>query len=305
MRTQAPAITNLINLKSERSARSFTLALDCLNSGLENKKIWNVEINDAKSTLSNGIDLALDVIFQRWLDSRSANRQYEEWTNDFSMFCSFNQAAGRIKRLTKSAPKTQVVQDYLVALQEVVTIWNLIQSLKPFVVKGRRPSENKTEEQIAADLSNTGICAICGNRQKLTVGTMVHHGYQMSEYNHAGYRIGECFGTRYHCYELGCEANVAFAPILKAHLKDYRQTLKTLQSGTVETLTVQRHKYEGGRQVPYNEILKKGSDEFNRELENQIDHVKANIRFTLSDIETNDSKITGWKLQPLKYGGKQ
>jgi hypothetical protein len=303
MSIDAPILTKLITDKDSRSAQSFSSALARLNSGLTDKKIWNVEINDAKFTLSNGVNIALDAVFHRYLGGRGRSN-YEEWTNDLSMFCSFNQAAGRIKRLVKKAPKTEIVAEFIAAYQEVDAIWKAICELKPYTVKGRRPNENKTEAQIAEELFNTGICAICGNRQKLSENRMVHHGYQMSEYNHAGYRVGKCFGTRYLCYELSCEANIAFAPILKAHLKDYRSALKVLKSGTVETLIVQRHKYEGGRQVPYNVVLTKGTDEFDRELENRIDSVKANIRFTLSDIESNDSKTLGWTLQPLKYGGK-
>lgn len=303
MRTEAPLLIALIAAKDSRSAQSFETALACLNSGLETKKIWNVEINDAKFTLSNGVDRGLENIMSRWYKARPANHQYAEWQNDFSSYCGFNQASGRIKRLSKSAPKTPLVIEYLAALQEVVAIWNLIQALKPYIVKGRRPNENKTEAQLAVELKNTGICAICSNRQKLDAGKMVHHGYQMSEYNHAGYRVGKCFGTGYLCYELGNEANVAFAPILESYLKDYRKTLRTLQSG-VDTLVVLRHKYEGGCRVPHNVTLTKGTDEFDRELKNQIEDTKNQIKYTLRDIETNDAKIVGWTLQPLKYGGK-
>lgn len=304
MTIEAPILTKLLADKDSRSAQSFSSALACLNSGLEAKKIWNVEVNDAKFTLSNGVNRALDVIIDRWRAERAGSHEYAEWQNDFSSYCSFNQASGRIKRLTKNAPHTVVVCHYIEALQEVASIWNLIQSLKPYIVKGRRPSENKTETQIADELSNTGICAICDRRQKLDAGKMVHHGYQMSDYNHSGYRMGKCFGTRRSCYELSNEANVAYAPILANQLKSYRQALKTLKSGTVETLTVNREKYEGMKRVKELVTLKKGTPEFERELASQISQTEDYIRYTLSDIKINDAKITGWTLQPLKYGGK-
>lgn len=297
MKLDTPILTALLAEKDARYHKLFTSAVETLNKGLAEQKIWNVEINDAKYSLSNGIDRALEVICARHRSNRSADYQYEPWMHDFSSYCSPNQAAGRIKRLTKNAPKTQVIADYIVALGEVAMIWHAIVALKPFIVKGRRPNENKTEAQIAAELSNTGVCAIRNRRQKLEEGRMVHHGYKMSDYNHSGYRIGKCFGVDYLCYELSNEANVAYKPVLAAQLKRYRVALKELKSGTVLTLTVKREKG--------NLVLEKGTREFDQELNNQIWTVESYIRYTKSDIKANDAKISGWKRQPLKYGGKQ
>jgi hypothetical protein len=134
---------------------------------------------------------------------------------------------------------------------------------------------------------------------------MVHHGYQMSDYNHSGYRMGKCFGTGYLCYELSNEANVAFAPYLTSKLKGYKGALKTLKSGTIETFTVQREKYEGHKRVKYAVTLTKGTLEFDRELANQISQTELFIKYTKSDIVTNDDRIKNWKLQPLMYGGEK
>jgi hypothetical protein len=299
-----PILSALTHQKDPRSGRSFDLAIACLNNGVANKKIWNVEVTDAKFTISNGVDRALNQITERHRQVRDANFRYEDWMNDFSGYCSFNQAKGRIARLTKNGPKFPIMSEYLSALEEVVAIWNTIQSLKPFIVKGRRPNENKTEAQIAAELKNTGICAICARRQKLDDNRMVHHGYQMSDYNHSGYRIGKCFGTGYLCYELSNEANVAYAPVLKAQLKGYQSALKTLKSGTVLTFSVKREKYLGGKLVKVGETLLKGTTEFDTELDFQIGQTEQFIKYTKSDIKDNDARISGWTLQPLKYGGR-
>src|SRR5208337_1037366 len=104
MTTQTPILSALNHQKDPRSGRSFDLALETLNVGLANGQIWNVEVNDAKFTLSNGVDRALGIIWDGYLKARPANYQWESWTNDFFGYCEFNQAKGRIARLTKNAP---------------------------------------------------------------------------------------------------------------------------------------------------------------------------------------------------------
>src|SRR5271157_440464 len=137
MKTTTPILSALLHGKDPRSGRSFDLALETLNVGLANGQIWNVEVNDAKFTLSNGVDRALDVIYDRYLGARGRSN-YEEWTNDLGSYCSFNQAKGRIARLQKKAPKIAIVAEYIAAYQEVEAIWNLICAIKPLIVKGRR-----------------------------------------------------------------------------------------------------------------------------------------------------------------------
>jgi hypothetical protein len=305
---EVPILSRLNHEKNARYCVNSVLpAIETLNRGLADQKIWNVEVNDAKFTLSNAVNHALDMIWQRWLDARPKDYRYEGWTDDFSMFCGFNQAAGRIKRLTKSAPKIPVIVDYIEALREVDAIWRAIQTLKPFVQKGRRPNENKTEEQIAEELRNTGICAICAHRQKLSDDHMVHHGYKMSDYNHAGYRVGKCFGTDYLCYELSNEANIAFAPVLADHLRGVKQALARLRSGDITEFEIEESEWNPRtrRADPKKMILRKvgtTADKFAREMESRIRRHEFEQQAVTSDIEINQAKIDNWKLKPLAYG---
>jgi len=300
-----PILSQLNHEKDPRYHESFVRAVETLNRGLAEKEIWNVELNDAKFTLSNAVDRALGIIWNRWLDAR--DHEYEDWQDDFSSYCSFNQAAGRIRRLSKNAPKSKVMQDYIFALGEVVEIWHAIQCLKPHIKKGRRPNQNKTEEQVALELKNTGVCAICNCRQKLDADKIVHHGYQMSEYNHAGVRLGRCFGTDYLCYELNNAANIAYAPVLANHRTNIESGLRTLKSGTVLTFEIEEsdwnhktHKADKKKVHVYKTGLT--ADKFARELASRIDHLEYELRTVNTDIKTNDAKIRNWILQPLKYG---
>lgn len=305
----APFLTKLIQAKDRHYHEAFVKGLDILNRGLEEKEIWNVEINDTKFTMSNAIERALDTITERWRGMATGRQSWQPWQNDFSCYVSFNQAAGRIKRLTKNAPKVEIIEDYITAMQEVDAIWKLIQSLKPFIKKGRRPNLNKTEEQIAKELKNTGICAICGSRQKLSADRMVHHGYEMSEYNHAGERLGKCFGTAYLCYELSNEACIAYAPLLAAHHKALTSTLRSLKSGKITELVIQEPEWNPATNEHDKKevtLYKTGETaaKFAQEMRYQIDATEGRLRSVALQIEHNDAKIKNWTPQPLKYGRK-
>jgi hypothetical protein len=303
----APILSKLNYDKDPRYYESFVRAIEILNKGLADKEIWNVELNNAKFTLSNAVDRALSITCDRHRSARTGDYVYEKWHDDFSGYCSFNQAAGRIKRLTKNAPKTKVVQDYIEALKEVDVLWKAICELKPLIKKGRRPNQNKTEAQIAADLKNTGVCAICGNRQKLDADKVVHHGYRMSEYNHAGVRLGSCFGVGYMPYELSNEANVAFAPHLETERKGLEAALAEYKSGTITEFEIEESEWNPKTrrsEVRKMTVFKTGSGfgKFEKELKHRIFQCESGLRMVNFHIEINDAKIKGWKLEPLLYG---
>lgn len=307
MTTITTPILSKLNFEKQAGNR-FDAAIDTLNASLTAKKIWNSELSDVKYTLSNGVDRALNIICERDRSKRNLDSypyRYEEWQKDFSGYCGFNQAAGRIKRLTKKAPKTAVVSEYLAALAEVVAIWNAIVALKPFVVKGRKPNQNKTEAQIAEELRNTGMCGICSSRQKLNADKLVKHGYEMSEYNHSGVQVGKCFGVGYLAYELSNESCVAYAPVLERERKATMASIKLFKSGTIKTITATKYVWEKGRQVEKMVTLFSTGEtaaDFQKEIESVIYQRESELRMVNNAIKSNKANIDNWTLQPLKYG---
>jgi len=284
----------------------FEAALHVVAAGIQAGKIWNQEFQLAKGRIASGCEHAQHISSG---DARKRGERHFDCRDQIGYAFGMNQAAKmsrELKKLGKREPEilTAGIEYYIATLDQIDAIWKWLQSVKPIIVKGRKPNENKTEAQIAADLKNTGICAICNHRQKLNEGRLVMHGYEMSDYNHSGYRIGKCFGVKFLCYEFSNEANVAYAPVLAEQLKSYKEALKTLKSGTIETFIVKRDTYVDHKRVEVNVTLLKGSDEFSRELAGRISRTEAFIGYTKSDIVANNAKITGWMLKPLLYGGK-
>jgi len=295
------------------SGKSFEAGLHAVAACIQAGKIYNQEFQTAKGRIGSGCEhaqhIASDGARERGADGVTKWYGSGDVRNLIGYAFSMNQAAKMsrlLKKLQKRSPEaiTEGIENYIATLDQIDAIWKWLQSVKPIIVKGRRPNENKTEAQIAAELNNTGMCAICNHRQKLNEGRLVMHGYEMSDYNHSGYRIGKCFGVKFLCYEFSNEANVAYAPVLAEQLKSYKEALKTLKSGTIETFIVKRDTYVDHKRVEVNVTLLKGSDEFSRELAGRISRTEAFIGYTKSDIEANNAKIEGWTLQPLKYGGE-
>jgi hypothetical protein len=301
---ETPKIITALGDKAPR----FQEQIAILEAGLAAKKIWNVQVVDAKFSISNAIDKAADFYAEPFYVCKRESRTHwdsNDPRHDISMFMSTTSAPKLLRNLSKhDGYNDPIILEYMSFLREVVQIGELIKAIKPFIVKGRRPVE-KTEEQLRDETFNTGVCAICANRQKLDSAiTMVMHGYQMSDYNHAGYRVGKCFGVGYKPYELSNEANVAFAPVLEGHRKAIAAALKTLPK--LVSVEVRREKWEGGKRVKYAVTITKEANEyeFNQEIANRQSRLEYELDMVKADIKTNNAKIEGWTLQPLAYGSK-
>src|SRR5271157_416783 len=174
------------------NGKKFEAALHAIQAGIEAGKIYNQEFQDAKSYVSGGCEHAQHISSD---GARGRGQRFGDCRDNIGYAFGMNQAAKmsrELKKLGKRFPElfTTGIENYVVTLDQIDAIWKWLQSVKPIIVKGRKPNENKTEAQIAAELSNTGVCAICNHRQKLNEGRLVMHGYEMSEYNHSGYRVG-------------------------------------------------------------------------------------------------------------------
>jgi len=288
-----------------RNGDQFHNALHTIQSGIDAGKIYNQEFKDAKDWIANGCEHAQHVAAN---GARGGSRSFGDCRDNIGYAFSMNQAAKlsrELKKLQKRSPEkiTSGIVEYVATLDQIDAVWKWLQSVKPIIVKGRKPNVvNKTQEQIEAELTNTGHCAICGRRQKLSgeelrTRTMVHHGYQMSDYNHSGYRVGKCFGTARLPYEVSCEANKEFLVILKRELKEYRASLKAYQNSEADTLMVTE--YPTGRlrdavQVPY----AKGTTQYEKERQSRIHEKESRIRQTQSAIKYHEAKVADWK--PVK-----
>jgi len=289
----------------------FAVAVATLDAAKTAGEIYNQEFQNAKSYISSGCEHAQHIASDK---ARTEKDQIlykilpsSDPRHDIGYAFGMNQAAKLSRRLKKlaTADLTAGIQNYIATLDQINEWFQFLKSMKPIIKKGRKPNVNKTDAMIAEENYNTGVCAICANRQKLDdASAMVMHGYQMSEYNHAGYRLGKCFGVAYKPYELSNEANVAFAPVLESHRAGIVKAIATLPKLT--SVDINSHKWEGGKRVAVTVTYTKKANpyEFKQEITNRESRLEWELETVEADIVVNTAMIQNWKLQPLKYGSK-
>jgi hypothetical protein len=283
----------------------FEGALKIIEAGLLAGKIWNQEFQDAKYYIAHACEHAQHISAEA---ARQRGRSYGDARDEIGYAFQMNQAAKVSRNLKKLAKRIPAVlkpgiADYILTLDQIDSMWKWLKSVKPIIVKGRKPNiENKTPEQIDAEMTNTGTCAICEKRQKLSGGeirerNMVHHGYQMSDYNHSGVRMGKCFGAFKLPYEVSCVANKEFKTLLQQELKDLEAYLKALKAKQHDTLEVTE--YPKGFRQPVQVPYKRGTEKYEQERASRVRRTEGDIRSTKDQIVHQTAKIEGWKPAPL------
>jgi hypothetical protein len=268
---------------------------DLLTAIAENK-IYNVDYVWAMATVKTAFEYAARPIVTAYYQ-QNRNSADLDWSVDNSV--PMNHIAGKIKKLAKST--NPGIQAYVALLQETLPLAQAFAALKPVIVKGRKPSEIPVVE----DLTNTGTCAICQHRQKLTGGQrkLVHHGFQISNGHgdYLGYRNGSCFGVGHEPYELSCEANKRYIVAL-GHAKDGKVGyLGRLIAGEVTELHRLDQKYDRLIHAYKTElvVVKQGEKHFAGMLQSEISQTEGQIRGIEMMIENHQSLIDQWQLKPL------
>jgi hypothetical protein len=295
--------TILLSLSYRRMGR-YESAIEELTQAVEQKSIYNQALQSVKYELKHGIEAAAESLTDQ-IHPAVRKRGGHTWValyNHLDSYFGLNAAAGRAKRLRKNAAdliaSIPALGAYVALLDEVAQVNQAITSLKPFVLKGRRPSENPKQ----VDLSNTGTCAICENTQKLTPArNLVHHGFRISDgFGHyIGQRIGTCFGVGRKPYELSCAANKDFKKVLEASLVKVKQRVADLKAGKVKELSSQEWERVEGRTIQVLKLHHEGDAKFPSVLEHEIYQTERNQEGLERGIERQTTLIVRWTLKPL------
>jgi len=290
-------------------ATRLTEAIATLDLGVKEHHIWNVDFVNAKDNLSRCMEQAMTVAAEPFYTAKRAS--FGTWDSsdprhDISGYMSYISAPKLLRNLEKkNGFSDPIILEYMEYLRELVALGQLIKEVKPYIEKGRKPNvTNKTPEELAAEIANTGICCICQNRQKLNDEQgMVHHGYQMSEYNHSGYRVGSCFGVKFMPYEFSCEANKQWlSQVLRPQLKAQREYMKALKASTMLTLDRTRDVYVSGKRTSVTDTFAKGTPEYEEIRESSAHRAEYEIKMLKAEIEMHEAFVEKWVLRPLMDG---
>lgn len=153
-----------------------------------------------------------------------------------------------------------------------------LEALKPFVVKGRNPSETPADPRT---LENTGTCSCCNRNIKLKDLKIVDHGFQVNDGRH-----GQCLGVNYHPIEVSTAGLENLLGINKRSRTSKADYLAKLQRDEVDTLyTTER------RQMI---TVKRGEDRFERLFRAAISNTAFQIESLDRDITIIEKRIASW-----------
>jgi hypothetical protein len=286
------------------NGEQFDASLRTIEDGIQAGKIWNQEFIAAKSWIADGCEHAQHVASG---PAKNRSRSYGDCRDDIGYAFQMNQAAKMSRNLKKLAKRIPAVlspgiAEYILTLDQIDAVWKWLQSVKPIIVKGRKPAENPTP----VDITNTGHCAICETRFKLERHgnkrgnrPMVHHGFKISNGMgyYFGHRAGKCFGTAYLPYELSSQANVEYKYFLEQELKDAEEHLVSLKTRFFDTLDVRE--YKKGIAFPVNVPYARGTGQYEQERLRRISQTESEIRWLNEQIPYQQVRIDTWRLQPL------
>lgn len=299
--------------------KKLETGLFVLQSGLKNQHIWNADFVEAKDSVTRICENAMNHEGSAWMKSMPREAWQGRYTPEdirWNVYYTpaLNNAPGAYRKLLKYLGTEGAEFDAAIEMiGEAAQVAELIKSLKPFIVKGRKPTvlTDAQREQQEADLKNTGICPVCMRRQKLTFDSkLVAHGYTIPR--GWGGRNGMCMGHGYKAWELSPEGAIAFKSTMESYLSDFQRLLVNLQSSNSPTLSemvrVRKPRVVNGVTNLYeNErrTYEKGTPEYERVRQIEIANTENSIRHISGDIEMIGTRIDSWKAEPLMYGGAE
>jgi hypothetical protein len=140
---------------------------------------------------------------------------------------------------------------------------------------------------------NTGTCAACFRNIKLApTGLMALHGYERPGH---GYIHGRCVGGNHRPYELSAEGTELMLQGTRNMLASVQKRLAALQAGPEKVESTNWR----------NEVLvhPKGTPEYTRHVEHQIDEAERLIKHLEYDVRIYEYLIKDWKVRELPTEG--
>jgi hypothetical protein len=303
-----PLINAAYQEKERRSAyyfQKFGEMKELLDKSVVQKHIWNVEFEEVKHFFSSVCEGAMEVVKNDYHKTFPTIEYHQlEFEHEVGYMFSPHLAGSYIRKIEGWLRRKRIIdnpqlQQLLSTFGEVASLYAQLNSVKPFIEKGRKPNPDAVEP----DLSHTGTCAICNRTIKLGPGNvMVDHGFQISSGfgNYFGMRQGHCFGVKYQPAELSCKANENFLIYLEQLLKGYETRLAELQTGTAKLAI---HEKQTGIKRPVLIWIDPSDSRYVRELMYAVSQVESDIKHAKRDIETQEMIIKNWTAKPLRFGG--
>lgn len=218
-------------LNNNRKTQFFN-AVALLAQCKEDKVIYNVDFNSIKSTLNKSVEYA----FREGIDNFCYDN-YDKLDDDIKVLhdknvlslhdiISAHKLVGKIKN-----QEDPFVISYKKLTDELIDIAIDLKEIKKYIVKGRKESDKKIQEENPNKVVRT--CPCCFRSIALTKsGTLVHHGFQRPGY---GFQTPSCLGVDFEPYERSDKGSLFMVKLTKEQLEQSQSNLKKLELANIIT----------------------------------------------------------------------
>lgn len=275
-----------MNIKSELATvyhpTRTAEALMILSQATAEKKIYNVDFEATKSTLTRAFEKLYQERISKvyfWGGLYEKLSEAEDKASDNISVSSIPSVLSALKKVKAyKGEQTQFMKDLTEVIEGLAAVATEINELKPFIVKGRKPSGKAPAPENPNKIVKT--CACCF--RDIAVGSdgkMVHHGYRRPG---DGFQTNSCMGINYLPLEVSNEGLVALISVIQRQLTDLETRLANL--GPDSDLVDYR-----GRAV------EKGTPEHRRAESNTRYSTESQIRQNTRFLEDLNVKLANWK----------
>jgi len=280
-----------------------------LVSAIAAKHIWNVDYVEMKDTANrflwsgnnedeiDAFKTAERALRQKDGDIDARSDGYHDITY-FPSDC--HGVIGFAKKLDRLEKKLH--QDELPVLAQsrafvaaYMPLAELLRDVKPFIVKGRKPSADPTKTP-SRTLDHTGTCPVCMKNIKLNEGKMVLHGYEVKWHQF----VGNCFGVGHVPFEISPEGTQAYLNMINKILVRFEKDLVNKTNATEITY----EKFTGWKKPTISISLEKGDEDFDRYKKIQIADIESKIGSVKYDIKNYMGLVEKWVQKPLPDGNR-
>lgn len=290
------------DIATETSKPQIARGLKLLDAGVTAKFIMNADFADVKFFLGRAYSDERNAIAHdgplrpSYPEDRSNQTQELDWKAWYTVMDvmpfdlvhvrTIKKKLDAYRRRNISRPIAEEAIKLVDKLHERwLPIQDLVEGLKPHIVKGRRPNPDAKPSEIRT-IDHTGTCACCLRNVKLLDLKIVDHGFKILGY----YRAGSCFGVGYPPIEVSPVGAVEFSKELAGQKRLDEEHLANLEAGKVDS-------------VMYGmTLVRRGDKNWPAALAYNISDTKSAIYWFERTIKELDQRAAQWEPALLPDG---
>uniref|UniRef100_A0AAU8L0I2 Uncharacterized protein n=1 Tax=Serratia phage Kevin TaxID=3161161 RepID=A0AAU8L0I2_9CAUD len=263
----------------------ITEALNTLSQATAAKKIYNVDFESTKLTLTRAFEKLYQERISKiyfWGGLWEKQSEAENKATDGITVSTIPSVLSGLKKVKAyKGPQTQFMQDITEVIEGLASIATEINELKPFIVKGRKPSGKAPAPENPNKVVKT--CACCF--REIAVGSdgkMVHHGYRRPG---DGFQTASCMGVLYRPLEVSNDGLIALINYIEKEKVEVTARLEEVQANG-QNMVMRSH---WGKPVEPGDVSHKSL------LNNLKCQLTSRIESMGRQLESLNVKLANWK----------